>query len=78
MSGSSAVSAISELNRSNRRLMMMTADDLAAAVGAEAVNELASALGKIKHCLGQLTDEQSRWWQTDRNPAPGRTAEATP
>jgi hypothetical protein len=30
----------------------MTADELAAAVGTEAANELASALGKIKHCLG--------------------------
>jgi len=35
---------------------MMTDDDLAAAVGAEAPNELTSALGKIKHCLGQLTE----------------------
>ena len=56
----------------------MTADELAAALGGEAGNELASALAKIKHCLSQLTDEQSRWWQTDRNPALGRTAEATP
>src|SRR5947209_13228603 len=36
----------------------MTADELATAVGAEAANELASALAKIEHCLGQLTDEQ--------------------
>jgi hypothetical protein len=41
---------------------MITADDLAAAVGAAAANELTSALGKIKHCLGQLTDEQV-WWR---------------
>jgi hypothetical protein len=40
----------------------MTADELAAAVGNEAANELASALGKIKHCLGQLSDEQV-WWR---------------
>jgi hypothetical protein len=40
----------------------MTADELAVAVGREAGNELASALGKIKHCLGQLTDEQV-WWR---------------
>jgi hypothetical protein len=36
----------------------MTADDLAAAVGREAANELASALSKIKHCLSQLNEEQ--------------------
>jgi hypothetical protein len=35
----------------------MTADELTAGVGYEAGNELTSALGKIKHCLGQLTDE---------------------
>ena len=39
----------------------MTADELAAAVGAESANELAKALGKIEHCLGQLSDEQV--WQ---------------
>jgi uncharacterized damage-inducible protein DinB len=39
----------------------MTADELAAAVGAEAAYELAKALGKIEHCLGQLSDEQV--WQ---------------
>jgi hypothetical protein len=37
---------------------MITADDLAAAVGTEARNELTSALDRIKHCLGQLNDEQ--------------------
>jgi hypothetical protein len=37
---------------------MITADELAAAVGTEAANELTSAMGKINHCLGQLTDEQ--------------------
>ena len=41
----------------------MTADELAAAVGSEAGNELTSALGKIRHCLGQLTDEQV-WWRS--------------
>ena len=41
----------------------MTADELAAAVGREAANKLASALAKIKHCLGQLTDEQV-WWRS--------------
>ena len=41
----------------------MTADELATAVGAEAANELASALAKIEHCLGQLTDEQV-WWRS--------------
>lgn len=43
----------------------MTADELAAAVGAEAGAELAKALDKIEHCLGQLSDEQV--WQ---RPAP--------
>jgi len=41
----------------------MTADELATAVGTEAANELASALAKIKHCLGQLTDEHV-WWRS--------------
>jgi hypothetical protein len=36
----------------------MTVDELAAAVGAAAAHELDSALDRIKHCLGQLTDEQ--------------------
>jgi uncharacterized damage-inducible protein DinB len=36
----------------------MTADELAAAVGIEAANELASAQERIEHCLGQLSDEQ--------------------
>jgi hypothetical protein len=40
----------------------MTADDLAAAVGAAAAHEMASALKRIKHCLGQLSDEQI-WWR---------------
>jgi hypothetical protein len=40
----------------------MTADELAAAVANEAGNELTSALDKIKHCLGQLSDEQV-WWR---------------
>jgi hypothetical protein len=42
----------------------MTADELAATVGVEAGNELTSALARIKHCLGQLTDEQI-WWRSD-------------
>jgi hypothetical protein len=37
---------------------MMTDDDLAATVGIEAANDLSSALARIKHCLGQLSDEQ--------------------
>jgi len=41
----------------------MTADDLAAAVGAAAAHELDSALDRIKHCLGQLTDGQV-WHRT--------------
>ena len=36
----------------------MTADELAAAVGAAAAHELDSALGRIKHCLGQLNEQQ--------------------
>ena len=36
----------------------MTADDLAAAVGTAAAHELGSALDRIRHCLGQLTDGQ--------------------
>src|SRR5262249_36938273 len=41
----------------------MTADELRPAVGTEAANELASALARIKHCLGQLSDEQV-WWRS--------------
>jgi hypothetical protein len=37
---------------------MITADELAAAAGSEAANEMTKALDKIRHCLGQLTDEQ--------------------
>jgi len=40
----------------------MTADELAAAVTRQAGDELTSALDKIKHCLGQLSDEQV-WWR---------------
>ncbi len=36
----------------------MTADELAAAVGAAAAHELESALERIQHCLAQLNDEQ--------------------
>ena len=39
----------------------MTADELAAAVGAEAATELAQALEKIEHCLGQMSEAQV--WQ---------------
>ncbi len=39
----------------------MSADELAAAVGAEAAHELADALDKIEHCLGQLSEPQV--WQ---------------
>jgi hypothetical protein len=42
---------------------MLTADEVAAAVGTEAAKELTSALGRIKHCLGQLSDEQV-WWRS--------------
>jgi hypothetical protein len=42
---------------------MITADELADAVGLAAANELTSALAKIKHCLGQLTVEQV-WWRS--------------
>jgi hypothetical protein len=36
----------------------MTVDELAAAVGAAAAHELNSAMERIEHCLGQLTDGQ--------------------
>jgi hypothetical protein len=36
----------------------MTADELAAALGTAAAQELESALTRIEHCLGQLNDEQ--------------------
>jgi hypothetical protein len=36
----------------------MTADELAAIVGAAAAHELESAQARIVHCVGQLTDEQ--------------------
>src|SRR6516164_123230 len=42
---------------------MTNGDEVAAAVGSEAANELTSALARIKHCLGQLTDEQV-WWRS--------------
>jgi hypothetical protein len=40
----------------------VTADELAAALTREAGNELSSALARIKHCLGQLREEQL-WWR---------------
>jgi hypothetical protein len=43
-------------------LLMITTNELAAAVGAEAASELSSALNKIKHCLSQLSAEQV-WWR---------------
>jgi hypothetical protein len=36
----------------------MTPDELSAIVGTAAAHELDSALKRIKHCLGQLNDEQ--------------------
>jgi hypothetical protein len=42
---------------------MVTADELAKAVGTEAANELTSALSRINHCLKQLNDEQV-WWRS--------------
>jgi hypothetical protein len=48
---------------SKGRLLMTNGDEVAAAVGSEAANELTSALARIKHCLGQLTDEQV-WWRS--------------
>jgi hypothetical protein len=41
----------------------MSADDVAAAVGAAAAHELTSALSRIKHCLSQLNDDQI-WWRS--------------
>jgi hypothetical protein len=40
----------------------MTADELAVAVGEATAHEMTSALARIKHCLGQLSDEQI-WWR---------------
>jgi hypothetical protein len=40
----------------------MTPDQLATAVGEAAAHELTSALARIKHCLGQLSDAQI-WWR---------------
>jgi uncharacterized protein DUF1572 len=44
----------------------MTADELAAVVGTAAAHELESALMRIRHCLGQLNDEQV-WWRSQPN-----------
>jgi hypothetical protein len=41
----------------------MDADELAAVVGREAAKELNHSLGKIKHCLGQLSADQV-WWRS--------------
>jgi hypothetical protein len=43
--------------------MQTTSEQLAAAVTAAASRELTKALKRIKHCLGQLTDEQI--WQRE-------------
>lgn len=43
--------------------MKTTSDELSAAVAAAASQELTKALDRIKHCLGQLTDEQV--WQRE-------------
>lgn len=43
----------------------MSLDVLAAALGTEAGNELGNALSRIRHCLGQLSDEQI--WQRPRD-----------
>lgn len=43
----------------------MSVDGLAAALGKDAANELGSALSRIRHCLGQLSDEQI--WQRPCN-----------
>jgi hypothetical protein len=40
----------------------MTADDMGSAVATEAAKELTQALGRIEHCLEQLTEEQV-WWR---------------
>jgi hypothetical protein len=42
--------------------MIPTSEQIAAAVGQAAADELADAFAKIKHCLVQLTDEQV-WWR---------------
>ncbi|MCA9067462.1 MAG: DUF1572 family protein [Planctomycetaceae bacterium] len=42
--------------------MEPSAQNLMATVSQEAIQELEDALGKIKHCLGQLDDEQI-WWR---------------
>src|SRR5262249_2336251 len=47
---------------SSRSVQMLSADDLTAAVRAEAAIELTEANDKIKHCLGQLNDSQV-WWR---------------
>jgi hypothetical protein len=44
--------------------MKVQDEALAAAVIAETTNCLKSCVGKIKHCLEQLTDEQV-WWRPD-------------
>lgn len=37
-------------------------DGTAALAGRELADELGEALGRLEHCLGQLTDEQA-WWR---------------
>jgi hypothetical protein len=42
--------------------MAASRNQIAQSVGQSAANELADAFAKIKHCLGQLSDEQV-WWR---------------
>jgi hypothetical protein len=44
----------------------ISADALAAAVGADAGHELAEAAKRIRHCVSQLSDEQV-WWREDES-----------
>lgn len=44
--------------------MNNTDHDVASAVAKEACHQLDEGLGKIKHCLDQLTDEQV-WWRPE-------------
>ena len=41
-------------------------EQLASALGLEASHELGQALGKIEHCVNQLTEEQV-WWRPDES-----------
>jgi hypothetical protein len=50
-------------NRQKEADMQPTSDQIAAAVATAASQEMTKALERIKHCLGQLTDEQI--WQRE-------------